>query len=157
VLDFYVLTFAPREEVAKYFRYMPDQAAILTVDSEWLNQSLVENATGLEMAISIAVGDSPDQVSMLSKLSKEEAVAFDVILANQEKILLLPDRPAWYTGRIEAVASVLNNISKIAGDALAGNLISESSTPTSDQCASLLERLHNWINKTNGCPGRCSR
>jgi len=54
-----------------------------------------------------------------SDLTEEEAVALEALLTTQGEILALNDRPAWQAGRLKAVAGVLVNCSKAAGDATA--------------------------------------
>jgi len=84
VLDFYLLTCAPREELAEYFRYMPDQAQILAVDPEWLEHALREDAKEMVSDTGIVRNGNVDILSdraslpspsVLFKLSAEEAAA----------------------------------------------------------------------------------
>jgi two-component system chemotaxis sensor kinase CheA len=160
VLDFYLLTCAPREELAEYFRYMPDQAPILAVDPEWLEHSLLEDAkeVGSDTAI-VRNGNEnilSDKASLpspsaLFKFSAEEAAAFDTILSNQKKILMSIDRSNWNPGQIKAVATVLTNIARVVGDASAKDLIEAAlgQALASGKSAPLLEWLHAWNTETN--------
>jgi two-component system chemotaxis sensor kinase CheA len=54
-------------------------------------------------------------------LCEEDIVVLEQIFAVQRQILALEDRPAWQAGRLKAVARVLTNGSRAAGDLLAGN------------------------------------
>jgi two-component system chemotaxis sensor kinase CheA len=155
VLDFYLMTAAPREELAKYFRYMPDEAPILAVDPQWLEQGAFADTKRLDSSTA-AIHDGNDgtlsdsasvqAVPISSRLSKEEAAALDTILSNQEKILMLQDRPRWGAGRIKAVASVLTHIARTAGDDSAEVAIEAALTRAlaSGQALPLLEWLHAW-------------
>jgi len=160
VLGFYLLTAAPREELAKYFRYMPDQAPILAVDPQWLEEKAAGDAQGLDLpAEPVRNGNEnhlPDNASLQdasahSKLSKEEAAVLEAILFNQKKILMLLDRPSWSAGRTKAVATVLTNVSRSVGDASAKARI-EAALATalaSGKSAPLLEWLHAWKSEVN--------
>ncbi len=48
-------------------------------------------------------------------LSEDDRAAWDHILAGQRQILALEDRPAWHTGRLQAVATVLTHLCHMAG------------------------------------------
>jgi two-component system chemotaxis sensor kinase CheA len=54
-------------------------------------------------------------------LCEQETVVLEQIFSVQRQILELEDRPAWQAGRLKAVARVLTNGFKAAGDVLAGN------------------------------------
>ena len=54
-------------------------------------------------------------------LGEEDTVVLQQILAVQRQILVLEDRPAWQAGRLKAVACVLSNGFKAAGNVLAEN------------------------------------
>jgi two-component system chemotaxis sensor kinase CheA len=56
-------------------------------------------------------------------LCDEDAIVLEQIFAVQRRILSLEDRPAWQAGRLQAVARVLVNGFKAAGDVLAENEI----------------------------------
>jgi two-component system chemotaxis sensor kinase CheA len=155
VLDFYLLTSAPQEELAKYFRYMPEQAPILAVDPRWLRSNASGDAQGLDLPAAnvpggndrISPGDASLQTaSTLSRLSQEESVALQAILSNQEKILTLHDRPKWIAGRIKAVAAVLINLAGTVGDVSAKVLIEAALAQAlaSGKSAPLLHWLHAW-------------
>ena len=71
-------------------------------------------------------------------LCEEELVVLGQIFAAQKQILELDDRPAWHSGRLQAVARVLTNGFKVSGDvqaeseveaALAGALADGNSIP----------------------------
>jgi chemotaxis signal transduction protein len=52
ILDFSLLTAAPHDELAKYFRYMPEQAPILEVDPQWLDSApLLDEATAFSILV----------------------------------------------------------------------------------------------------------
>jgi two-component system chemotaxis sensor kinase CheA len=100
-LRFHLLTAAFREELAEYFRYAPDQVEIVAVDPLWL-----------------AISESkPEREDKHSPESTEAALALTRILAAQQKILALDDRPDWQAGRLKAAAEVLKNLAKSAGKA----------------------------------------
>jgi two-component system chemotaxis sensor kinase CheA len=56
-------------------------------------------------------------------LSEDDRAAWDRILAAQRQILALEDRPAWHSGRLRAVATVLTHLHQTAGDPSSGNEI----------------------------------
>jgi two-component system chemotaxis sensor kinase CheA len=137
VLDFYLLTSAPHEELIEYFRYMPEQAPILAVDPRWLEDAPAEDAKK-------RLSGEAALPSALSQLSTEEAAARDAILSSQEKILMLDDHPNWNAGRIKAVAAVLTNLSWAAGDESAKDSIAAALALSLDSgnSAPLLACLH---------------
>jgi two-component system, chemotaxis family, sensor kinase CheA len=59
--------------------------------------------------------------SRSDSLCEEDTVVLEQIFAAQRQILVLEDRPAWQAGRLQAVARVLTNGFKAAGDVLAEN------------------------------------
>jgi two-component system, chemotaxis family, sensor kinase CheA len=155
VLGFYLLTGAPREELAQYFRYMPDQAPILAVDPQWLELAVPAQAKRLDSPASLVRDGNDDILSesassetgpTSSRLSAEKAAALDAILSNQQKILLLHDRPNWGVGRVKAVASVLTNVSRSIGDGSGAARIEAALAKAlaSGKNAPLLEWLHAW-------------
>jgi len=148
VLGFYLLSAAPREELAQYFRYVPDQAPILEVDPRWLEPAASAATT---LADSLSGSDSSQSDRVDSEFSKVRAAALDIILSNQEKILMLQDRPKWSAGRVKAVASVLINLSKSAGDYSAQAQIESvlREALVSGKNAPLLDWLHAWRSETN--------
>ena len=161
VLGFDLLTAAPREELVNYFRYMPDQAPILAVDPQWLEPAGLAETKRLDSSAGhvrtddecfLTESDSSQAERAFSGLSKENAAALDTILSNQERILMLPDRPRWNAGRTKAVASVLTNISRTVGDAAAADPIAAALAQAlaSGKSAPLLEWLQAWKIETSG-------
>ena len=73
----------------------------------------------------------------------EEALAREAILKAQQQILQFVDRPAWETGRIKAVATILKNLSMSAVDGLASSEIDAalSSSLAAHEGAPLLKWL----------------
>jgi len=121
-LKFHLLTAAFHEELAEYFRYAPDQVEFVAVDPSWLAISELK----------------PERGENCSSESIEATTALARILAAQQKILALDDHPDWQTGRLKAVAEVLKNLAKSAGNpelevqieaALAAALASASALP----------------------------
>jgi len=106
VVQFDLLTNAPREELDQFYRYIPEQVEIITIPSHWLLNSL-ENLGESRAALPAA----PRRRSY----SENDEAAFHKIIAAQRQILLLEDRPIWYAGRLKAVAAVLANLSSAAG------------------------------------------
>lgn len=53
--------------------------------------------------------------------SEDERAAWDPILAAQRQVLVLEDRPAWHTGRLQAVATVLTHFCQMAGNPAAAS------------------------------------
>jgi two-component system chemotaxis sensor kinase CheA len=146
VLDFHLLTAAPREELAKYFRYVPDQISYLAVDPRWLAGERLESARGPDAAASnedLLPGDAPPLAENTAQLPPEVRAALDTILSAQRKILQLDDRPAWRPGRLKSVAALLANLAMAAGDASAGDAIEAALARAlaSGQVAPLLEWL----------------
>ena len=122
-LKFHLLTAAFHEELAEYFRYVPDQVEIVAVDPLWLAISEFNP----ERLRTIAVRNP---LRLPQRLPR--------ILSAQQRILALDDHPAWLTGRLKAVAEVLKNLAKSAGNpefevqieaALAAALASASALP----------------------------
>jgi len=110
LLQFDLLSNAPREELDQYYRYLPDQVEIAAVPL----QSLVEGEGHVDHA-----GDTPPAANSPEPFSDQQGAALERILAAQRQILLLDDRPAWHTGRVRAVAEVLANLSRATGDSAA--------------------------------------
>jgi len=105
VLEFHLLTTAPREELNELFRYVPEQVKIEKVDLLW--QAVPEDGQAY------AVQAEPTGVPSIA--SQEEAVAVEAILSAQQQILGLDDQSAWKAGRMRSVASVLRNLSQGLG------------------------------------------
>jgi two-component system chemotaxis sensor kinase CheA len=150
VLDFHLLTAAPREELASYFRYVPDRINFLAVDSRWLAGERLDDARGLDGAARnggqqdhLPGGAPPPLAGGPAQLPPEVRTALDKILSAQRKILQLDDRPAWRPGRLKSVAALLANLAKAVGDASAGDAIEAALARAlaSGQGAPLLEWL----------------
>ena len=145
VLDFHLLTAAPREELANYFRYVPDRISFLAVDPRWLDgaRGPIEAARN-DGKQDLLPGDAPPPLAEdPAQLPPEVRTALDAILSAQRKILQLDDRPAWRTGRLKSVAALLANLAKAVGDASAGDAIEAALARAlaSGQGAPLLEWL----------------
>ena len=113
VLQFHLLTAAPREELDEHFRYVPDQVSMVQVDPGWisLSEANVEGElTGLR-ASQQETRAEPSEADC-----KERNAALDAILCAQRQILMFDDRPDWGAGRLKAVAAVLVNLAGAAGD-----------------------------------------
>jgi two-component system chemotaxis sensor kinase CheA len=107
LLQFDLLSNAPREELDQYYRYLPDQVEITAIVLPWLVEGQ-GNANG--------PGDAVLTANPFHPLSDEEGAALERILSAQRQILLFDDRPAWHAGRIGAVAAALANLSQATGD-----------------------------------------
>jgi two-component system chemotaxis sensor kinase CheA len=115
-LKFHLLTAAFREELAEYFRYVPDQVEIVAVDPLWLAVS-ESNPKNRSVDASDLVTGAPGSVKEKSAESIEEEVALMRLLTAQRQILTLDDHPAWLSGRLKAVAAVFKNLANSAGNA----------------------------------------
>lgn len=111
VLEFQMLTIAPRKVLDEHFRYMPDQVSIVAVDWAAVNSSPAATAP----AEKNAAPGAPRQ-SANSPMSGEDSTAIEAILAAQRQILALDDNPAWLAGRLKSAAGVLVNCCKVSGD-----------------------------------------
>jgi two-component system chemotaxis sensor kinase CheA len=101
VLDFHLLTAAPRAELDEYYRYMPDQVRIVPVPALLLApHGDAANGNGLPVAAEATAAPA-------SALTAEEAAILATLLAVQRKILALPVEAGWQLGRIKAVAAAL--------------------------------------------------
>jgi two-component system chemotaxis sensor kinase CheA len=103
LLRFELLSSAPREELDQYYRYMPDQVEIVTINSRLLMGGQDEIQGRDKDALPARRARS---------LSEEDEAALEHILAAQRQILLLVDHPLWHEGRLKAVAEVLTNLSQ---------------------------------------------
>lgn len=190
MLDFRLLSAAPREELAEYYRYVPDQVHIVPGDplllvipqgnpnggpvyedfvadalqhldlgdlttlrhagqsmlelsnpDLWLSSALrwllmlldnePDNRAGLRILVeSIRTLTPPDWVSVTARqenqasaanigavFTGEDAETLELIFVDQQLILMLDDRPAWYAGRLRGVASTLLNCCTALEDA----------------------------------------
>jgi len=142
-LRFHLLTAAFREELVEYFRFVPDQIEMVAVDPLWLAISEREpgNRAGIEDDF---VSGSRVSESNRSPVSIEEASALTWILTAQQQILALDDHPAWFSGRLKAVAAVLRNLAGSKGNAEAEGQI-EASLAAALTSASGLPLLE-WLN-----------
>lgn len=71
------------------------------------------------LALATAESNAPGEVLASASpqpLSGDDRAAWDQILAAQRQILALEDRPAWHTGRLQAVATVLTHLCQMAGN-----------------------------------------
>jgi two-component system chemotaxis sensor kinase CheA len=137
-LNFHLLTAAIQEELAEYFRYVPDQVEIVAIDPLWLTLSerKPEAISGFFEASTPAKEGNPT--------SAEKADALTRLLAAQQQILALDDHPAWLPGRLKAVAAMLKNLAYSVGYAEAADQI-EASLATASASASNLPLLE-WLN-----------
>ena len=136
VLEFHLLSAAPREELDEHFRYVPDQVRIVQVNPGWL--SLSEDSSEDSSAVSAqpvpavpegAAGEanliSAAPLKAAAKASiedcAEQVAALESILSAQRQILMLDDRPDWGVGRLKAAGSVLLNLANSAGDRVAAS------------------------------------
>ncbi|MGA2888193.1 MAG: Hpt domain-containing protein [Terracidiphilus sp.] len=113
-LKFHLLTAAFHEELVEYFRYVPDQVEIVAVDPLWLtiSECELENRVGVENNL---VSGSPVSEPKTPPESIEAAAALTRVLTAQQQILALDDHPAWLSGRLKAVATVLKNFGNSLG------------------------------------------
>ena len=116
LLEFHLLTTASREELDEHFRYVPDQVRITQLTPRWLadpeaalKQSEAANTAAAKPASQGATAKPAQPV-------EEQMAALDAILTAQFEILQLEDRPDWFAGRLRAVAAVLRNVTRAAGD-----------------------------------------
>ena len=129
LLQFHLLTSASREELSEYFRYVPDQVSIVPVNPQLLEPSVsappgnVQHHSAAADGFKGGAANSPDSPQAPAEdqdeASRERAAALDRILAAQEQILKLDDRPEWSGGRLQSVAAVLVNLARAAGDEVA--------------------------------------
>jgi two-component system chemotaxis sensor kinase CheA len=142
-LRFHILTAAFHEELVEYFRYVPDQVAIVAVDPLWLaiSECDPENTVRTENDLD---SRSPISQSEKSRESVERSGALAQILTVQKQILALDDHPAWFSGRLKAVAAVLKSLSESLGNAEAKGQI-EASLAAAMASASGLPLLE-WLN-----------
>jgi two-component system chemotaxis sensor kinase CheA len=138
-LKFHLLTAAFHEELAEHFRYVPDQVEMVAIDPLWLaiSKSKTENKCDYPAEkLSSDEESSPEAI--------EKAAALLCILQSQQQILALDDHPAWLSGRLKAVASVLKNLANSVGNADAEDQI-EASLAKAQASASGLPLL-DWLN-----------
>ena len=138
-LKFHLLTAAFHEELAEHFRYVPDQVEMVAIDPLWLaiSESKTESKCDyLAEKLSSDEESSPEAI--------EKAAALLCILQSQQQILALDDHPAWLSGRLKAVASVLKNLENSVGNADAEDQI-EASLAKAQASASGLPLL-DWLN-----------
>jgi two-component system chemotaxis sensor kinase CheA len=138
-LKFHLLTAAFHEELAEHFRYVPDQVEMVAIDPLWLaiSKSKTENKCDYPAEkLSSDEESSPEAI--------EKAAALICILQSQQQILALDDHPAWLSGRLKAVASVLKNLANSVGNADAEDQI-EASLAKAQASASGLPLL-DWLN-----------
>ena len=138
-LKFHILTAAFHEELAEHFRYVPDQVEMVAIDPLWLaiSESKTESKCDyLAEKLSSDEESSPEAI--------EKAAALLCILQSQQQILALDDHPAWLSGRLKAVASVLKNLANSVGNADAEDQI-EASLAKAQASASGLPLL-DWLN-----------
>jgi len=138
-LKFHLLTAAFHEELAEHFRYVPDQVEMVAIDPLWLaiSESKTESKCDyLAEKLSSDEESSPEAI--------EKAAALLCILQSQQQILALDDHPAWLSGRLKAVASVLKNLANSVGNADAEDQI-EASLAKAQASASGLPLL-DWLN-----------
>jgi two-component system, chemotaxis family, sensor kinase CheA len=93
---------------------------------------------------------------MFGALSEQEAAGLERILVAQRQILTFEDRPLWHAGRIKAVATVLDNLSRVVGDSAASSGIEAALAQAlhSGHPAPLLEWLDTCGEKLTGVGAR---
>jgi two-component system chemotaxis sensor kinase CheA len=145
VLRFQLLSAASREEIAEYYRYLPDQVRTIAIQPQWLvtpQGGLNEDPTG-------AVKASARSADALPQLAEEDAAELSAIVAAQRQILMLDDHSAWRAGQLKSVAGVLINASKVVGDSTAQKQIESALAQalTQSQGAPLLTWLDAYEKK----------
>jgi len=105
VLDFHLLTDAPREELDEHFRYMPDQVRMVRVP-------LLSLALSLDAPVEVA---PTQQASITAK----EFQVLTALVAIQREILGLPMEAIWHRGRIKAVAATIAGCLRATGNVAA--------------------------------------
>ena len=113
-LKFHMLSVAGHAELAEYFRYVPDQVEVVAVDPLWLTLAEIgtQNSSAPGHSEIAAVRFAVPQPLGLT----EGAVELARLLTVQRQILALDDQPAWLPGRLKAVAAVLGNCARAAGN-----------------------------------------
>ena len=135
ILDFHLLTTAPRAELDEHFRYMPDRVRIVPVPSR-----------------ALASPEAP-----ATHLTSEETAALRALLAAQREILALPIDPVvtpWHLGRLKAVAAVLSACLRASGDLQALAVLDAAAAPPLDESARarLLAWLDGYLSRTVAAP-----
>jgi two-component system chemotaxis sensor kinase CheA len=162
-LKFHLLSAAFHDELAEYFRYMPEQVEIVAVDPLWLTNSAGKSENGSENQ-SEASAKTLDSEQQDNPEFSEAATALTRIVMAQQQVLALDDHPAWLPGRLKAVAAVLKNLAKSVGKTKGESLI-EAALTTALAAASGFPLLK-WLNANqsqfklklvpdsleNGCP-----
>jgi two-component system chemotaxis sensor kinase CheA len=134
LLQFHLLTAAPRDRIEAHFNPLEDQVTLVLVAPEWLKPPEANSATdaaaipeanpspalqngpqGAESPPDPATSQPPQAIST-GELLDELVAAYDAILSAQQQILMLEDRPEWTVGRLAAVGIVLQNLARAAGD-----------------------------------------
>jgi len=138
-VKFHLLTAAFHEELIEHFRYVPDQVEMLVIDPLWLTLSerKSEDTSNSPNGISGSVEES-------SREAIEKAAALTRILTAQQQTLALDDHPAWFSGRLEAVATVLKNLANSVGNTESASQI-EAAFAKALASASGLPMLE-WLN-----------
>jgi len=138
-LKFHLFTPAFHEELAEYFRYMPDQVEMVAIDPLWLTLSERKSENRSESS-----DETYRSAEKCSPKANEESAALNRLFAAQQQILALDDHPAWLSGRLKAVAAVLKNLANFVGYAEARDQI-EASLTTALAAANGLPLLE-WLN-----------
>jgi len=112
------------------------------------------HAAGSQTARLFPEAEQEESSNRPDSLCKEDAAVLEQILSVQREILALEDRPAWHAGRLKAVARVLANGFKAAGDLLAGDEIEGAlgSALADGKSAPLLEWLDAHQNRVTSYP-----
>ncbi len=106
VLDFHMLSSASEDELMAHFRYVPDQIEIQELASQEILESRKDNKLGINDApIRTPSSYSDEEALMLESI----ILMLESIIADQRRILMLDDHPAWLAGRLRAVAGILAN------------------------------------------------
>lgn len=107
VLQFQMLVAAPRADLAEYYRYVPEQVIITSLDPSCLVTAQGEHGVaGQAQYDTAAQGDFPNE---------EVGAAIAEIFAIQQQILQSEANMGWQDGRTQAVASTLMNCCRSMG------------------------------------------
>jgi two-component system chemotaxis sensor kinase CheA len=104
VLNFQLLTAAPRAALDEHYRYMPDQVRMVAVPAP---------------ALAPPVGERHGGQPPVNLLSADEGAVMRALLAVQREILVLPIEHDWQLGRMKSVAATLAGLLAANGEVAA--------------------------------------